>query len=328
MSDTVAQNTNKLLWYPDNVNRRDRATQLSNDTSELQNNVTEAEENILKHDKRTILLINDILKQNKHMTFDQLKQKVMDALSPADADKYKKLIAMWASEDMKFDDSLIITSSIAFFAGISTKLIDIGLLIRAGILISTARQYARVFYVAITEGIGAANKFLKEVRISAKLAIEAIGEESKIAKFASKIGRVLEIFSVFGIIADAFLLALSAYEEHEQKVQLINAIHELSIQRLIAKFYYQMIDAINTWKAETYDVLVLMNDDGTVDPEMEPGIKKLGKAFIKNVEADWSDVTSDSCYGLLAKLDSNRHSWRNEDPSKDWVISQADLQKK
>lgn len=78
-----------LVFFPDNVPRRDRALQLQNDISVLQASAREAKDAMDKEDKRMVPYINQILKNNKMSTFDDLRKKLNDTLTDDQKKAYK-----------------------------------------------------------------------------------------------------------------------------------------------------------------------------------------------------------------------------------------------
>lgn len=82
-----------LVFFPDNVPRRDRAPQLQNDISVLQASAREAKDAMDKEDKRMVPYINQILKNNKMSTFDDLRKKLNNTLTDDQKNAYQDVSA-------------------------------------------------------------------------------------------------------------------------------------------------------------------------------------------------------------------------------------------
>lgn len=91
-----------LVFYPDNVPRRDRALQLQNDISLLQNNAKEARDAMDKEDQRMVPYLNQILKNHHMSTFDELQAKLNAALTPEQKQMYTDVsVEYWMNADLE-----------------------------------------------------------------------------------------------------------------------------------------------------------------------------------------------------------------------------------
>ena len=77
-----------MVFYPDNVPRRDRALQLQNDITVFQLNVQQARADLDKADEKMIPLINKVLQKQGLQTYDQLRDKLMATLTPEQKQLY------------------------------------------------------------------------------------------------------------------------------------------------------------------------------------------------------------------------------------------------
>ena len=68
------------MWYPDNVNRRDRAMQLSNDITGIQESVKEAKIALDKSDKQMEPYLEQILQDQGLSSFKDLEDQLMQSL--------------------------------------------------------------------------------------------------------------------------------------------------------------------------------------------------------------------------------------------------------
>ena len=84
------------MFFPDNIPRRDRALQLQNDISVLQNSAREAKDAMDKEDKRMVPYINQILKNHNMSTFDELRKKLDDTLTEDQKKAYKDVSSLYS----------------------------------------------------------------------------------------------------------------------------------------------------------------------------------------------------------------------------------------
>ncbi|KAF8878184.1 hypothetical protein BD779DRAFT_1676937 [Infundibulicybe gibba] len=311
------------FWYPDNVNRRDRAQQLANDITVLQQSVVEAEADMNKSDARMVPFINEILKNHGLQTFDQLKAKLMASMTPEQKKSYEELVERSRQISDGVDNSLTGTSIVLFFSGITAKSIDIIKFLAAGHVAETFSSYAKAFIILVTKGFEAGKAAFQAAAKSASLAVDILEESSKLANYAARASRVLKIISVVGVIADAFILAFALYAESQQRTALRGAINDLFVRRIISKFYERMCSAIKTQDGLMLSYLLFVTDQKIL-PEDQAAADKIADKFVKYVTEDWAGITTDACYTLLNDLDASRSSWKNEDPDRASAIQQAD----
>ncbi|KAF8878186.1 hypothetical protein BD779DRAFT_1217895 [Infundibulicybe gibba] len=248
------------FWYPDNVNRRDRAQQLSNDITVLQQAVVEAEADMKKADERMIPFINEILTNHGLQTFDTLKAKLMAAMTPEEKQAYEELIERSRQVSEGVDNALTGTSIILFFSGVTAKTIDIVKFLAAGHVAATFSSYAKAFITLVTRGFEAGKAAFEAAAKSASLAVDFLEDSSKLAKYAARASRVLKIIAVVGVIADAFILAFALYAEAQQRTALRGAINDLFVRRIISKFYEKMCGAIKTQDGLMLSYLLFVTD--------------------------------------------------------------------
>ncbi|KAF8884346.1 hypothetical protein BD779DRAFT_1537138 [Infundibulicybe gibba] len=311
------------FWYPDNVNRRDRAQQLSNDITVLQQAVVEAEADMKKADERMIPFINEILTNHGLQTFDTLKAKLMAAMTPEEKRAYEELIERSRQVSDGVDNALTGTSIILFFSGVTAKSIDIVKFLAAGHVAATFSSYAKAFITLVTKGFEAGKAAFQAAAKSASLAIDFLEDSSKLARYAARASRVLKIIAIVGVIADAFILAFALYAEAQQRTALRGAINDLFVRRIISKFYEKMCGAIKTQDGLMLSYLLFVTDT-VVLPEDQAAADRIADRFVTYVTDDWSAITTDACYTLLSDLDASRSSWTNEDPDRASAIQQAD----
>ena len=84
------------MFFPDNIPRRDRALQLQNDISVLQNSAREAKDAMDKEDKRMVPYINQMLKNHNMSTFDELRKKLDDTLTEDQKKAYKDVGSLYS----------------------------------------------------------------------------------------------------------------------------------------------------------------------------------------------------------------------------------------
>jgi hypothetical protein len=76
------------VFFPDNVPRRDRALQLSNDITVMQQSVVEARDAMNKMDERMIRFLDELLKNHGMATFTELQKKLEATLTPEEKEQY------------------------------------------------------------------------------------------------------------------------------------------------------------------------------------------------------------------------------------------------
>ncbi|KAG9221212.1 hypothetical protein CCMSSC00406_0007386 [Pleurotus cornucopiae] len=315
-----------MVFYPDNVPRRDRAIQLQNDISLLQNSAREAREAMDKEDARMLPYINQILKNHNMSTFDDLQQKLNDALSGTQKEMYDDLVNNARRLSVGDDTALMVMSGILFSAGIVAKAIDIGNFLRAVNLVTVLRSYARAFITLVTEGVEAGMRAFRLVSTVFRWSEETLLETSQLARYAGNASRFLKVLSVIGIFADGFILAFDFFEQKKQKEELDKAINELYVSRIVAKSFARMCDAIKTQDGLMLGYLILVGDDGTISKEDQDAADKIVNKFVEYVKKDWGAITTASSLDLLVVLDKQRGSWTNEDPSYQDAIKNAEDQ--
>jgi len=79
------------VWFPDNIPRRDRALQLQNDISVLQQSAVEARDSMNTMDSRMVPYVNKILAGHNMSTFDDLKKKLDESLTDEQKEQYKQV---------------------------------------------------------------------------------------------------------------------------------------------------------------------------------------------------------------------------------------------
>ncbi|KAJ8696995.1 hypothetical protein PTI98_006812 [Pleurotus ostreatus] len=317
-----------MVFYPDNVPRRDRAIQLQNDISVLQNSAREAREAMDKEDARMLPYINQILKNHNMSTFDDLQKKLNDALSGTQKEMYDDLVNNARRLSVGDDTALMVMSGILFSAGIVAKAIDIGNFLRAVNLVTVLRSYARAFITLVTEGVEAGMRAFRLVSTVFRWSEETLLETSQLARYAGNASRFLKVLSVIGIFADGFILAFDFFEQKKQKEELDKAINELYVSRIVAKSFARMCDAIKTQDGLMLGYLILVGDDGTISKEDQDAADKIVNKFVEYVKKDWGAITTASSLDLLVVLDKQRGSWTNEDPSYQDAIKNAEDQVK
>jgi len=80
-----------VVWFPDNIPRRDRALQLQNDISVLQQSAVEARDSMNTMDSRMVPYVNKILAGHNMSTFDDLKKKLDESLTDEQKEQYKQV---------------------------------------------------------------------------------------------------------------------------------------------------------------------------------------------------------------------------------------------
>ncbi|KAJ8516947.1 hypothetical protein ONZ45_g5826 [Pleurotus djamor] len=315
-----------MVFYPDNVSRRDRALQLQNDISLLQNSAKEARDAMTKADARMLPYINQILANNKMSTFDELQAKLNAALTPEQQAQYNNLIKSSAQLTQGTDTALMAMSGILFTSGIVAKAIDIGNFLRAVGLVTMIRGYARAFITLVTEGVEAGARAFRLASTVFKWAEDGLVEASQVAKYASNAGRFLKVLSIVGIFADGFILAFDLYEQKQQRDELVKTIRELFVSRILAKVYARMCDAIKTEDGLMLSYLILVGDDGSIDPDDQRAADKIANKFVSFVKDDWSGITAASSLDLLVVLDTQRGSYTSDDPKYQDAIKDAEDQ--
>ncbi|KAL4262791.1 hypothetical protein AB1N83_006505 [Pleurotus pulmonarius] len=313
-----------MVFYPDNVPRRDRALQLQNDISLLQNNVKEARDAMDKEDQRMIPYLNQILKNHNMSTFDELQAKLNAALTPEQKQMYTDMLANSAKLTGQTDVALMAMSGILFTSGVVAKTIDIANFLRACNLVTVIRSYARAFITLVTEGTEAGARAFRLVSTLIRWGEETLAETSQVAKYAGTASRFLKVLAIVGIFADGFILAFDFYEQRKQKDELDKAIRELYVSRIIAKMYGSMCNAVKTQDGMMLSYLILVGDDGTIDPDDQRAADKIAGKLVDFVKQDWSAITTNSSLDLLVVLDKQRGSWTTDDPSYQDALDDAE----
>lgn len=85
------------VWYPDNIPRLDRAKELDNDISLIQQRVTELNDNIEVSEDRLAAGVDEILEARNIMNEDQLQSKLFDALSLQEQKTFQDVITIYFS---------------------------------------------------------------------------------------------------------------------------------------------------------------------------------------------------------------------------------------
>ncbi|THH34065.1 hypothetical protein EUX98_g50 [Antrodiella citrinella] len=256
-----------MVFYPDNIPRRDRALQLQNDISNLQTSAKEAKDAMDKEDKRMVPFINQILKNHQMSTFDELKNKLDGVLTDEQKKAYNDLVENSSKMSQGTDTALMAMSGILLTSGVLAKTIDIGNFLRAANIVTVFRGYTRAFITFVTEGVEAGLKAFRILQAGFKWATETMEETSTLARYAANSSRWLKILSVIGIFVDAFILAFDYFVQKKQKEALDKAITELYVGRILVKVFARMCDAIKTQDGMMIAYLILVGDDGTIDPD-------------------------------------------------------------
>ncbi|KAF4563759.1 hypothetical protein EYR36_003000 [Pleurotus pulmonarius] len=275
-----------MVFYPDNVPRRDRALQLQNDISLLQNNVKEARDAMDKEDQRMIPYLNQILKNHNMSTFDELQAKLNAALTPEQKQMYTDMLANSAKLTGQTDVALMAMSGILFTSGVVAKTIDIANFLRACNLVTVIRSYARAFITLVTEGTEAGARAFRLVSTLIRWGEETLAETSQVAKYAGTASRFLKVLAIVGIFADGFILAFD--------------------------------------DGMMLSYLILVGDDGTIDPDDQRAADKIAGKLVDFVKQDWSAITTNSSLDLLVVLDKQRGSWTTDDPSYQDALDDAE----
>ncbi|KAF8878190.1 hypothetical protein BD779DRAFT_1554978 [Infundibulicybe gibba] len=84
-----------------------------------------------------------------------------------------------------------------------------------------------------------------------------------------------------------------------------------------------MCDSIKTHNGLMISYLLFVSGkEITADDQI--AANKIANKMLNFVTEDWDDIDTASSYDILSALDSTRNSWRNEDPSRENALKQAD----
>ncbi|EMD39522.1 hypothetical protein CERSUDRAFT_111847 [Gelatoporia subvermispora B] len=312
-----------MVFYPDNVPRRDRALQLQNDISVLQFGVQQARQDLDRADERMVPLINQVMAKNGLKTYDQLRDKLMSTLTDEQKKMYDALFESNKAWSFGTDSAIMAMSGLVLTTSIIRKTIDIGNVLRAVNIVSIFQGYGRAFITLVTEGWQAGVTAFKAVRAGIKAAVEGLEASSKAARYAATASRWLKTIAFLGLVADAFTLALDAYEQHKQRDELRKAIAQIYVSRISAQFFTDMCNSIKTWNGILMGYLVIAGSD-SVDEATQSAADLIAKKYIEFVQKDWKDITAANALDKLVVLDKKRGSWTTEDPAYDDALKSAE----
>ncbi|KAF8868347.1 hypothetical protein BD779DRAFT_1598340 [Infundibulicybe gibba] len=197
------------VWFPDNINRRDRAQQLSNDITMMQNDMIEAKAGMDRRSARMVPYINEVLRNHGMSTFDDLKARLDATLAPEQQRAYEKLVQISQGTTESNDKTLTILSIIVLCSGsLAQDGAALIVFLACGHIASVFRAYA-TFVVLITKGVEAGNVAFQAIRKSAKLAADVLNDQGKLANCAAWASQVLEIIAICGIATKVYILGAS-----------------------------------------------------------------------------------------------------------------------
>ncbi|KDQ28479.1 hypothetical protein PLEOSDRAFT_1084197 [Pleurotus ostreatus PC15] len=319
-----------MVFFPDNVSRRDRALQLQDDIVSLQKSAIKLKDAMDKQDDRMVPYINEYLEKNGMTSFSELQDKLAAALTPEQQKQYQDLVDNSAKAEKDNKIAIIAITTIALSSGIIAGSIKTAILLRAASLMEVLRAYARAFVTLVTEGVEAGLRAFNLAAIAARWVeapwdIESVAEATEqVAGYAANASRYLGFLSIVGILSDGFILVYTYFSEKEQKEELQKAIKELYVSRIVAKVFAQMCDAINTESGLMLSYMILVGDSTKTTSEDQQAADKIADGWVQHVKDAWSEITTTSSLDLIILLDKQRGSWLNDDPSYQDAIAAAD----
>ncbi|KAF7429004.1 hypothetical protein PC9H_008242 [Pleurotus ostreatus] len=343
IASTASFDSTIMVFFPDNVSRRDRALQLQDDIVSLQKSAIKLKDAMDKQDDRMVPYINEYLEKNGMASFSELQDKLAAALTPEQQKQYQDLVDNSAKAEKDNKIAIIAITTIALSSGIIAGSIKTAILLRAASLMEVLRAYARAFVTLVTEGVEAGLRAFNlaaiaarwvegqhvlthhEINLTASWDTESVAEATEqVAGYAANASRYLGFLSIVGILSDGFILVYTYFSEKEQKEELQKAIKELYVSRIVAKVFAQMCDAINTESGLMLSYMILVGDSTKTTSEDQQAADKIADGWVQHVKDAWSEITTTSSLDLLILLDKQRGSWLNDDPSYQDAIAAAD----
>jgi len=303
------------LFYPDNRNRARRLQELINDTVHYQLSIKETSDLMDQKEAAILPILQELEKRDGITDFDQLFQIALKDLTEKEKEVYQKMLD--EANEQKLPVSAIfgtlfnVLRKVGSF-GNKAKYIELA---ASGALMLGVRLYAigiRTLFTDFNEGIRIIRATSTIIKAFHELQIA--GRVGKVAGFVFRSTQLLfALDCVFGVIISIVV----AVQGDQQRVELQNKIRDISVYRLAMKFNQYQMRVIGRLQGEFHIYLRTVHDYGDVD-----FVHKIAEYLGSDMDS-MEDFTYDSLYEGLKNMDSQRNSWTNEDPSKDYVLSQV-----
>jgi len=318
-----------MSWiYPDNANRYNRVTGLANDIGSIQQEVLDA---IAREDAKNVQInvtLNQLLAKNNLKTIDEMKEKVMQSLTPEQRQAFEDLVNKMKNHDSQVDKILDASFMIGFISGLSALLVPrIYTLLNTGALSCginlVARGFARMLRGAFAEGVELMRAGIRAGRVLAGNA--ALGADaSRFIRFFRAAAKVLSIVS---IVLDAVVLIYQAIEGAKQRDALREGILELFSRRQNCKTLEGQIFNAESYQGEVQGYLIVA-DTLAPGPARDQALAAISDNIITHVKEGLAVITDQWVWDKLHEQDKNGNAWTDEDPSLqralDWIAAQPE----
>ncbi|KIL65758.1 hypothetical protein M378DRAFT_460157 [Amanita muscaria Koide BX008] len=133
-----------MVWYQNNLNRRERALELSFDIKKLQHSGREklipAER--VQQRRRVMELVGDTLRANGTQNFPDLQRQFSTGLTAQERMLYERLVKRLSAVDETVEPTLEVFTIILMFSGSVNKALDVHETLRIGHAIATMKDYS------------------------------------------------------------------------------------------------------------------------------------------------------------------------------------------
>ncbi|EMD39524.1 hypothetical protein CERSUDRAFT_111849 [Gelatoporia subvermispora B] len=313
-----------MVFYPDNIPRRNRALQLQDDISLIQLSVIQAQKDMETADTHLSELSEKAMKHDGIDTLDKLQEKLQDTLTDEQRKQYDAILKASKLNSVKKTDPTIkaITYFLYAASGVRHTLNIINVL-RACRVMAIFRLYGSAFIKLMVKGIDAGVAAFQLVTESITYLTDALEASSKVARYTATASRWLKTIGSLGPFVDALVLAMNAYEQNKQRAELRRVIKELYVSRIAAQFFANMCSLTKTWNGILISYLTLSSVP-ELTPSVQTAMDKLGHGMVDLAQKYWADTTPATALDALVLMDIKRGSWINEDPPYQQALEAAE----
>lgn len=313
-----------MVWYQNNLNRRERALELSFDIKKLQHSGREklipAER--VQQRRRVMELVGDTLRANGTQSFPDLQRQFSTGLTAQERMLYERLVKRLSAVDETVEPTLEVFTIILMFSGSVNKALDVHETLRIGHAIATMKDYAKSFVILFKFGLQAGKAVLASSAQSAKLVNDIIQDDEKLIKYASRAGRLLKHVAQRGLDPDQSIALLSeAANEEEQKDKLRAAIHDLYPRRLVSLFFERLCDAIMLLDGLLLEYMTHLTEGRQTHAD------ETANLMLKAMMNAWRNIDTATSVNMMAGNDSRRNAWMEDDPNPPDAVRLSDEMK-
>ncbi|KAK2464138.1 hypothetical protein APHAL10511_003831 [Amanita phalloides] len=314
-----------MVWYPTNINLRDRAFQLSFDIRKLQHSAREklvpAER--LQQKRQMVDQVDNILRSIEVQDFPDLQQRLFATMTAQERMIYERLAERLRPVGQIIDPTLeVYTLSLIITGGSINKAVNVSDILHIAHLVATMRDYARSFVILCKYGLEAGKSAFSVSTQSARLVDDVIRDDEKLIKYASRSANLLRLVATTGLDPDPWVSKFSqATSDEEQKQKLQVAIHELYLRRLVSLYFERLCDAMMLHDGLLLNYLIHLT--GMQGLHADETTTLLAKAMMNA----WRNIDTATSVNMIAGTDARRDSWIEEDPQSSKAVQLLDEMK-